>query len=236
MARTLKEDEYKAKRNTILDAAMSLVLTKGYDHMTIQDILDGLRISRGALYHYFDSKLALLDAYIDRINLETDRLLLPIVENPDLTGRQKLQEFFLMFDTFRQSHRDDVIRLSRVWYGDGNALVREKVNQAVLAQRSSLLARIIRQGASEGSFNAVSPDLTGEAVYALFMAMGAAHSRLLLSTDENCDTERLTADLMAVYETYMTSIERLLALPDGSLRRADASETRIWVEAPPDSD
>lgn len=56
MARIVKEEAYNAKRNEILDIALSLVYSKGYEQMTIQDILDGLHISRGALYHYFDSK------------------------------------------------------------------------------------------------------------------------------------------------------------------------------------
>lgn len=53
MARLVKEEEYNAKRNEILDIALSLVYSKGYEQMTIQDILDGLHISRGAFYHYF---------------------------------------------------------------------------------------------------------------------------------------------------------------------------------------
>ena len=67
MARILKEEEYNAKRNKILDFAQGLVYSRGYAHMTIQDILDGLKISRGALYHYFDSKDALLEALVDRM-------------------------------------------------------------------------------------------------------------------------------------------------------------------------
>ncbi len=54
MARIVKE--YSVRRNEILDAARQLVYTKGYEQMTIQDILDYLQISKGAFYHYFDSK------------------------------------------------------------------------------------------------------------------------------------------------------------------------------------
>jgi AcrR family transcriptional regulator len=48
MARIVKEEEYAARRNEILDAAQRLVYTKGYEHMTIQDILDDRHISKGA--------------------------------------------------------------------------------------------------------------------------------------------------------------------------------------------
>ena len=47
MARTVNEGEYNAKRGEILDVALRLVYSKGYQEMSIQDILDGLGISRG---------------------------------------------------------------------------------------------------------------------------------------------------------------------------------------------
>ena len=55
MSRIVKEEEYTLRRNDILDTARRLVYTKGYEQMTIQDILDALQISKGAFYHYFDS-------------------------------------------------------------------------------------------------------------------------------------------------------------------------------------
>jgi TetR/AcrR family transcriptional repressor of nem operon len=52
--------------------------------MSIQDILDELKISKGAFYHYFDSKLALLDGLVERMMDEAVQLLQPIVEAADL--------------------------------------------------------------------------------------------------------------------------------------------------------
>ncbi len=63
MARIVKA--HAARRNEILDVAQRLIYTKGYEQMTIQDILSDLQISKGAFYHYFDSKQALLEAIIE---------------------------------------------------------------------------------------------------------------------------------------------------------------------------
>ncbi|MEO8612545.1 MAG: helix-turn-helix domain-containing protein, partial [Chloroflexota bacterium] len=62
MVRVVKEQDYAEKRNEILDTAQRLVFSKGYERLTIQDILQALNISKGALYHYFDSKQAVLEA------------------------------------------------------------------------------------------------------------------------------------------------------------------------------
>jgi pimeloyl-ACP methyl ester carboxylesterase len=49
MARTVNEQEFAEKRNEILDAAQRLVYIKGYERVTINDILADLGISSGAV-------------------------------------------------------------------------------------------------------------------------------------------------------------------------------------------
>ena len=93
MARIVKEEEYAEKRNAILDVAQRLIYTKGYEQMTIQDILDDLQISKGAFYHYFDSKQALLEAMIERMGEEMEQFLMLIVHDPMLSALDKFQRF-----------------------------------------------------------------------------------------------------------------------------------------------
>ena len=54
MPRIVNEVDYAARRKEILDVTRKLVYTKGYEQMSIQDILDSLNISKGAFYHYFE--------------------------------------------------------------------------------------------------------------------------------------------------------------------------------------
>ena len=89
MPRIVKEEDYAARRKEILAVARQLVYTKGYDQMSIQDILDVLKISKGAFYHYFDSKQALLDGLIEQILAESDEVLRPIVESTELSADRK---------------------------------------------------------------------------------------------------------------------------------------------------
>src|SRR5581483_1127355 len=94
MARIVKEREYAVRRNAILDVARRLVESRGYEQMTIQDILNELKISKGAFYHYFDSKQALLEALIEHMQDEVDQLLSPIARDPHLSALDKLQRLF----------------------------------------------------------------------------------------------------------------------------------------------
>src|SRR5579884_742100 len=63
MARTPKVVE--DRREQILDAAMHVFAEKGYTRATNKDIAREAGITAGLIYHYFDSKEALLKAMID---------------------------------------------------------------------------------------------------------------------------------------------------------------------------
>jgi AcrR family transcriptional regulator len=231
MARTVKEQEYAEKRNEILNAAQRLVYTKGYERMTIQDILADLQISSGAFYHYFDSKPAVLEAFIERIKEETEKPLLPIIHDPHLSALEKLQGFFATLDRLRIAHKADVVRLGRVWYTDDNAIVRQKVDEAVLEQRAPLLTEIVRQGVREGVFTTAYPNQAGEVILSLLQGMGNAHARLLLSVDRETDEQRRVEEIVAVHAAYMDAVERVLGAPPNSLYRTDAEAVKVWVAA-----
>lgn len=53
-------------RASILDAAFRMFLEKGYDGTSLNRILAEVPYSKGALYHHFESKDALLEAVIER--------------------------------------------------------------------------------------------------------------------------------------------------------------------------
>ncbi|REK73376.1 TetR/AcrR family transcriptional regulator [Aeromicrobium endophyticum] len=57
-------------RQTIIDAAMRLFRTHGYDKATMRAIADEAGVSIGNAYYYFSSKEHLIQAYYDGINAE----------------------------------------------------------------------------------------------------------------------------------------------------------------------
>jgi AcrR family transcriptional regulator len=229
MARVVKEKEYATRKNAIIDVAQRLIQTRGYEQMSIQDILRTLRISKGAFYHYFDSKQNLIEAIIARMGDETNKNIQSIVNDLKLTAIQKLQRFLTMFDNLRIAHKTDVVKLLRVWYTDDNALIRQKVDEAAIKQRTPLLTEIIRQGIREGLFRTTYPDHAGEITLYLLQGMGVTHARLLLLLDKGYDEQRCIEDIIATHAGYMDAIERVLSIPSNSLYRADAEAVKVWV-------
>lgn len=231
MARTTKPDEFAAKRNAILDATQRLVFSKGYQQMSIQDVLNDLQISGGAFHHYFDSRGALLDALIERIRDESAPPLVATVRNPDLTAIQKLQRFLSALDRLRLAHQQDVAEALRVWFADSNAIVRQRVAEAVVQQRAPLLTEIVRQGLQEGVFTTGFPDQAGYVIMALLQGMGDTHARMLLSAVEVGDQWSSIEGIVATHAAYLEAIERVIGAPPNSLDRTDVDAVMAWVTA-----
>ena len=77
MARIIKKPT--ERRSDIVNAARYLFQSKEYDKTTMQDVMDYLGIAKGTIYHYFESKEAILEAVIEdivHVNFEQCNLLL----------------------------------------------------------------------------------------------------------------------------------------------------------------
>jgi AcrR family transcriptional regulator len=226
MARVVNEAAYEARRNAILDAAQRAVETKGYEQMTIADILGELQISSGAFYHYFASKPALLFALVERMGERMEQLVLPIVNDPRLSALDKLQRFFATLDRLKVAHRHLVLSYLRVWYADENAIVRHKLYIARVKRLTPWLEGIIRQGVEDGVFTAPYPDQTARIVVSLLEDLGYATVELLLAEERSPDD---LPRLERIAKACADALERMLGAPAGCLQRAWREELEPWL-------
>ncbi len=228
MARTINPGEYNQKRNEILLSARKHIYSSGFDHMSIQDILNDLGISKGAFYHYFSSKPDLLEGLIDQMMVEALVIIEPVADDPTLTAIEKLNAYFLRASVWKSDQIEYLIPIFRVWYQDENVLVREKALVATLRSIIPSLTKIIRQGVEEGVFNAPYPDCLAEVVYMLFYGMGNTLSRtLILKPDASFDEAKFYDSILV----YTTSLERILGAPNGSLEIINPAILKKWVQA-----
>jgi AcrR family transcriptional regulator len=229
MARVVKEHEYTAKRNAILDAAQRAVMTTGYEQMAIADLLSELQISSGAFYHYFDSKPALLFALVERMGDQVEQLVLPIVHDPTLGAIAKLQRFFATLDRGKLAHKEFVLAYIRVWYADENAIVRHKLYIARVKRFTPWLEEIIRQGIEEGVLTTPYPDQAARVVISLFEDLAYATAEVLLSREhELSDLPRFER----IADACADALERVLGAPAGCIRRPSREELSQWLALP----
>jgi AcrR family transcriptional regulator len=229
MPRRVKEEEYAARRNGILVEAQRLVYTKGYEQMTIQDILDGLQISKGAFYHYFGSKQALLEALIEQILDQAEQILIPVLQDANLPALEKLHRYFATISSWKAAHKAYLLALLPVWYADENALVRQKMFAATVDRITPHLSAIIRQGIQEGVLTTPFPDQAGEVVLSLLQSFGDTLARLLFLRGSKPDDPQHIESILAAYHD---ALERVLGAPPGSVQITDVETLREWVVLP----
>lgn len=229
MARTVDVAGHATKRTLILDVAQELVFTRGYDQMTIQDLIRETGLSRGALYHYYSTKSAVLESLVERMQSQAETPLREIATASDRTAPEKLRAYFQQIDQARQNQQSLLDQLVRVWYTDDNALLRQKVDAATLIRRAPLLALIVEQGTREGVFAVTHPDLAGEAVVVLAMGLNDAIARHLLSQPPPRTTSSSARDILRIYGGYAEAIERVVGSAGPILERPVHKDVTHWL-------
>lgn len=92
MARNRYPEETK---NLIIDTAARLFIEKGYEHTSIQDIINHLGgLSKGAIYHHFKSKDEIMQAVADKLYYASSVAQAEVCARKDLNGKEKLEELF----------------------------------------------------------------------------------------------------------------------------------------------
>ena len=130
MARTLNATTHAVRRDEILDVAERCIRARGYEAMSIQDLQDELGVSRGAIYHYYRSKEAILDAVIARTVDTGMAFLQPIVDDPGLDAVAKLQALFTAGADWKRERSELLLAILRSWIAPQNDLVRYRTERA----------------------------------------------------------------------------------------------------------
>jgi AcrR family transcriptional regulator len=129
MART-RSEKYDDIQAGILCNAARLFATRGYERSSIGDLVEACELSRGAIYHYFDSKEAILFAMLDSLV----RDLLAHLEQAVASGGAPLEKFARVIEAFvehnAQSPEEQIVLLN-----DLGALKVEEQRQIVQTER-----------------------------------------------------------------------------------------------------
>jgi AcrR family transcriptional regulator len=213
------------RRDAFLDVAQRLVQTKGYEAMSIQDVLDDLEASKGAFYHYFDSKQALLEAVVERFADVAMATMAPILDDPDLPALRKLEKFFAGIARFKADQKELVLAIIEVWKSDSNAIVREKLRRLSASRLLPILSSVVRQGVDEGTLHVASPDETTKVLFALMQGFqDIATDDFIARQAGNITFEHVRRSVAS----YTDAFERILGVPKGSVTLTDEQTLRFW--------
>ncbi|MEO8625429.1 MAG: TetR/AcrR family transcriptional regulator [Candidatus Limnocylindrales bacterium] len=230
MPRTINPATHALRRDEFIEAGARLIQTRGYEQFSLDDLLADVGASKGAFYHYFDSKVGLLAAIVDRLVDSAMAVVGSVVDDDQLTALQKLHGYFRTIASIKAGQRDFLLQLMKVWYGDDNAIVRQKLRREQIKRVTPHLAKIIRQGVAEGSFTLSDPDQMARVVLALILDTGDEAGELFMRRQAG---EIDFATVRRRLETYQQALERLLGAKPGRLDLIDESTLRLWFDQTP---
>ena len=152
--------------NLILNVAFRLFMEKGYEHTSIQDIIERLGgLSKGAIYHHFKSKEDILTAVIERMTAESNRMLAVVRDRNDLSGREKMKAIFK--ESVNRPVQNDIFTLAPDFYSNSKLLV-SLLHDTIENGVPNYILPIIEQGIADGSIETGYPRQLAELV--LFVA------------------------------------------------------------------
>jgi AcrR family transcriptional regulator len=227
MPRTLDPVAHALRRDAFVDTAQRLIQVKGYEEMSIQDVIDQLDTSKGAFYHYFDSKVDLLEAVAERIVDTVTASLAPTVDDPSLSALSKLEAIFTGIARWKTDRKGLMLALLRVWLSDENAIVREKVRQRTAIRLTPLLASIVRQGRAEDVFSATSTEPTACVLVSLLLGLNETATRLYVARQDGAIS---FDEVLRIVAAFTEAFERILGLDPGQWPAVDIPTLRFWFE------
>jgi AcrR family transcriptional regulator len=220
----------EARRAQFLDCAQALFFSRGYDAATVNDIIEATGLSKGAFYHYFDSKEALLDALTERLVAQVVRDAEPILEDASLDALARLNAFL---EQARQWKIERAPMLRAVFIAmlrTENVVLQHRLIATSSRVVTPVLTDIVHEGVREGVFDPPAPALVAEIV------MQLGNSRMGVAVEAMAAAERGELDaavrmLEERLDDEEAVIERLLGVARGSITLAEPGFVRAILAA-----
>ena len=148
--------------NLILDVAFCRFMEKGYEHTSIQDIINNLGgLSKGAIYHHFKSKEDILVAVTDRMTKESNRLLADIRDRTDLNGIEKLKDIFKV--SLNRPVQEKLFTVAPNMHNNPKLLF-SLLKDTVEEVAPKYILPILKEGISDGSIKTDYPEELAELI------------------------------------------------------------------------
>lgn len=156
MTQEFKKDDQSTK-NQLQDIALKLFVQNGYDKTSVNAIVKKAQVSKGAFYHYFDSKEEVLESVVDNYTQEVKKIISKIADEKNKTGLEKFNEAFARISAYKAQNINRLIKLQKLMNNEDSKL-QEKLIEKLLVEINAPFLQIIKQGIKEGSFNTKYPE------------------------------------------------------------------------------
>jgi AcrR family transcriptional regulator len=189
--------------NKIIEVAAKLFAEKGYEQTTMQEIVDDLGMSKGAIFHHFGSKEDIVEAVIGR---HRDKLI-TAAEAVANDKRIPIHERFIKTALALQASDDTGLQIAEHLHKPQNALMHMKIERVLFDEATPVMVRVVREGVEQGVFDTPCPE---EAVGMILTYSNSAF-------DANHLAGLTANELSRKAHSFIWTVERLIGAESGSL-------------------
>lgn len=140
----MKGDKGEKRKRELLRIAYRLIISKGYEETSIDEIIAEAQIAKGTFYYHFKSKEEMLEALINMMITEQTERAKQFLSAP-LPVPQKT---VAVITAFRPNQDEATIQdaLNR----KENIILHEKINRRVIDEAVPILSEIVAEGIAQG--------------------------------------------------------------------------------------
>lgn len=170
---------------SVISISAKLFAEKGYDKTSMQDIVDALGMSKGAIFHHFKSKEDIFNAVISKQSEYAEQIINKWIEELEgLTAKEKLIGILEKNMNDQQMHSFDSVLSTQI---QNPHFVMANMQDCV-NKSAPIFAKIMCEGKEDGSITTAFPDECAE-VFFLLMNIWCDHAIF------KCDISRLSMRL-----------------------------------------
>jgi AcrR family transcriptional regulator len=214
-------------RSELVEAAWELFARQGYEGTTVNAIIDKVGLSKGAFYHYFESKEDVLDAVVEHLTEHVLEDFEPDLRNPGKDASHKLDCLISVFRSWNSENLDMVNDITLVLEKDENIIIRHKIDRRTDDLLLPPLVEIIAQGSAEGIYDVDDPRTAAEMVLVIFHAVREMQMRTIVEADERDDNED---ELRRRIRGLARLLERFLGAPAGTIVLMEDETVQRFIE------
>jgi len=230
MPRIIKHPD--VRRSEFLDQAQELFIVRGYDNTSLNDVIAELGASKGAFYHYFPSKEALLEALATRIAQQALAQTQSVVNEPGLDPLARLNALLTASRQFKLDMADQGWAIFAALFRPENQILYQRIAAAWEALFRPMLTKLIAEGVKERVFNTFDPEGVGDMLQHL-----VSTTYPIVASAIAAPTEKQRKAVITTFERRLRlhgiAIDRILGLADGSVRLVEPGYARRFMTTLP---
>jgi len=231
MPRVIKHPDIR--RAEILDRASALFVQRGYDNVSLNDLIADAGVSKGAFYHWFPSKDALITALAERAAHDQFVAIEIAIAQCSGNAMDRLNALLQAgFDVKMRMGTPEQLAAMVSLLRPENAHLYGRIVAVSENLMRPLLTHVISVGVQEAIFNTFDAEGVADMIQGLAARVNSNVVQIFDATDESGRDHAIDV-LTSRLKLHGLTVDRVLGLPDGSVTVLSRAQVESMVAALP---